>query len=165
LPTTAPTTAPAAAPTATTAEQPTPLPTLSLEDTYAEEYVITDFGAVHSPVDGDANRHLIFGNLPVSSPAADLPPELAVFLGRWEGYVNVPPVKKDRKLVLVIQEINALEGKAIGYSGTNLQYPERLGEIRFRVVPGDQPSIEFQVLPNGTVRLTPSDTTQTDHRP
>ena len=124
---------------------PTPLPTLSLDETSAKEFVITDFDAVHSPVEGDANKYLIFGNLPVSKPAADLPAELAVFLGRWEGYSYSPPVKKDRKVVLVIQEITAQGGKAFGWSGTNLQYPDVVGEVHFRVVPGDAPSIEFQV--------------------
>ena len=89
--------------------------------------MVADFDQAHSPVDGDANKYLIFGNLPVSKPAADLPPLLVKFLGRWEGYVYAPPVKVDRKLVLVITEINTREGKAIGWSGTNLQYPDRIG--------------------------------------
>ena len=72
---------------------PTPLPTLSLDETYAKEFVITDFDAVHAPVNGDANKYLILGNLPVSKSAVDLPPELAVLLGRWEGYSYAPPVK------------------------------------------------------------------------
>jgi predicted esterase len=125
---------------------PTPLPTLSLDETSAKEFVITDFDAVHSPVNGDANEHLIFGNIPVSKPAANLPPELAVFLGRWEGYDYSPPVKKDRKVVLVIQEITAQGGRAFGWSGTNLQFPDTVGEINFRVVPGDSPSLEWQFV-------------------
>ena len=133
---------------------PAPLPTLSLDETSAKAFVITDFDAVHSPVNGDANQYLIFGNIPVSKPAADLAPELAVFLGRWEGYSYAPPVKKDQKFVLVIQEITAQGGKLVGWSGTNLQYPDRDGEIRFRVVPGAAPSIEFQVvLPDGSKQI------------
>lgn len=133
---------------------PTAAPTLSLEQTTAKEFVISDqnFDAVHSPVNGDANKYLILGNLPVSKPAADLAPGLAAFLGRWEGYINAAPVKKDRKMVLVIQEINAQEGKAIGWSGKNLQFPDRIGEIHFRVLPGDTPSIEFQITWPGDVR-------------
>ena len=155
LPATAPTERPTIPPAATAPQPtppPTPVPTLSLEDTYAKEYVITDFDLAHSPVDGDANKYLIFGNLPVSKPAADLPPGLGDFLGRWEGYVDAPPVKNDRKLVLVIQEIDAREGKAIGYSGTNLQYPDRIGEVHFRVVPGETPAIEFQIFWPGDIR-------------
>src|SRR5512147_2559968 len=68
------------------ASGPTAIPTLSIDQTYAKEFVIEDFDAVHSPVNGDANEHLILGNLKVTQPAADLPPELAAFLGRWEGY-------------------------------------------------------------------------------
>ncbi len=123
---------------------PTPLPTLSLDETSAKAFEVTNFDAVHSPVTGDANKYLILGNVPVSKPAADLPPELAVFLGRWEGYSYAPPVKKERKVVLVVQEITAQGGKAVTWSGTNLQYPDVIAEIHFRVVPGDTPSIEFQ---------------------
>jgi predicted esterase len=133
---------------------PTPLSTLSIDDTSAGEYQITDFDLAHSPVDGDPNQYLILGNLPVATPAADLPPELADFLGRWEGYVHAPPVDKDRKLVLVIQQIDAREGRAVGYSGANLQYPDRIGDIHFRVIPGDTPAIEFKVLwPNDQVEI------------
>jgi predicted esterase len=129
---------------------PTPTPTLSLAETTVKEFVIQDFDAVHSPVNGDANKSLIFGNLPVSKPAADLPPELAVFLGRWEGYNYGPPVTKDRKLVLVIQEITPQGGTLYGWSGTNLQFPDLVGEVHFRVVTGRAPAIEWQITwPDG----------------
>jgi predicted esterase len=75
----------------------------------------------------------------------DLPPDLAVFLGRWEGYSYIPPVKKDRKFVLVIPEITRQGGKLIGWSATNLQFPERVGELNFRVVVSDTPAIEWQI--------------------
>jgi len=124
-----------------------PVPTLSLDETAAtvKEFVVTDFDAVHSQVTGDTNKYLIFGNLPVSKPAVDLPPDLAVFLGRWEGYSYIPPVKKDRKFVLVIPEITRQGGKLIGWSATNLQFPERVGELNFRVVVSDTPAIEWQI--------------------
>jgi dienelactone hydrolase len=124
---------------------PTALPTLTLDQTSVEEFTIMNFDDVHSPVDGDANQFLIFGKLPVAKPAADLPASLAVFLGRWEGYSYAPPVKKDRKVVLVIQEITLREGKAVAWSGTNLQYPDSLLELHFRVVPGDPLAIEVQM--------------------
>ena len=120
------------------------VPTLALDETSADEFVIEDFDAVHAPVIGDANEYLIFGNLPVSKPAPDLPPELAVFLGRWEGYSFSPPIKKDRKFVLVIQEISPHGGTGFVWSGTNLQYPDMVGEIHFRVVSEEVPSIEWQ---------------------
>ena len=117
--------------------------------------MITDFDAVHSPVNGDANEHLIFGNIPISKPAADLPPELAVFLGRWEGYSYALPVKKDYKLVLVIQAITAQGGKLFGYSGADLQYPDRVAEVNFRVVQGDALSIELQAIrPDGSKEIS-----------
>ncbi len=118
---------------------PTPLPT---QETSMEDFVIEDFDTVHAPVGGDENEHLIFGNIPISPPAADLSPDLAVFLGRWEGYSYGPPVKKDWKFVVVIQEITAQGGKAFLWAGTNLQYPTLVKQIEFRVVPGDTPSIE-----------------------
>jgi predicted esterase len=133
---------------------PTPLPTLSLDETSVKLFAVTDFNAVHSSSGGDANQYLIFGNVPVSKPAADLPADLAAFLGRWEGYIYAPPVKKDRKIVLVIQEMTTQGGKAVGWSGTNLQYPDAIGEIHFRVVPGDAPSIQFQIIwPNGSEEI------------
>src|SRR3972149_736667 len=112
---------------------PTPLPTLSLDETSAKDFVIKDFDAVHAPVNDDANKYLIFGNIPVSKPAANLPPELAVFLGRWEGYNYAPSVKKDQKIVMVIQEITAQEGQAFGWVGINLQYPTYIQDLHFRV--------------------------------
>ncbi len=138
---------PTSTPTPIPTTLPTPIPTLSLADTAAtvKELVITNFVAVHSPVNGDVNKYLIFGNLPISTPAPDLPPELAVFLGRWEGYGYMPPVKKDRKFVLVIPEITRQEGKLIGWSGPNLQFPDTVGELHFRVVAGDVPAIEWQI--------------------
>jgi hypothetical protein len=124
----------------------TPLPPSGAapEEMSAKDIAITDFGAVHAPVNGDANEYLIFGNVPVSPPAANLPSELAVFLGRWEGYDYSPPVKKDYKIVLVIQEITAQGGKAFLWLGTNLQYPSTVQEIHFRVVSGAAPLIEFE---------------------
>ena len=58
----------------------------STEQTSGKDIAASAFDTLHSPVNGDADKYLIFGNTPVSKPAADLPPELAVFLGRWEGY-------------------------------------------------------------------------------
>src|SRR5512145_2195869 len=77
---------------------PTPLPTLAPYKKSTTEFMITDFDAVHSPVNNDANEHLIFGAIPISQPQQNLAPELAAFLGRWEGYDFSPPVKKDYKV-------------------------------------------------------------------
>jgi predicted esterase len=123
----------------------TPTPAaLPLSETFWRDFVIADFSAVHAPVHGDANEHLIFGNIPVSLPAEDLPPELAAFLGRWEGYDYSPPVKKDNKGVLVVQEITPQRGKAFLWAGSVLQFPFWVKEIQFRVVPGNPPSIEWE---------------------
>lgn len=122
---------------------PALLTTLTLDETSAEEFVISDFDAVHSSINGDANQHLILGNIPVSEPAADLAPDLAVFLGRWEGYDFGPPVKKDYKTVLVVQEMTAQGGTAYAWLAANLQYPDMVLRFQFRVVRGDAPSIEW----------------------
>ena len=102
------------------------------------------FETMHSPVNDDANTYLILGKIPVSPAAQDLSPELSAFLGRWEGYDYSPPVKKDYKLVLVIQSIEDEGGTAYLWLGTNLQYPSAVQEIQFNVVPGAAPAIEFK---------------------
>jgi len=103
-----------------------------------------EFAAVHSPVDGDDNQHLIFGNLRVTPPADELPPELAAFLGRWEGSELAPPDAIATKAVLFVEKIDNQGGKAYLWAGNELQYPFYVKEIRFRVIPGSPPSIEWQ---------------------
>jgi predicted esterase len=146
-----PTATPNLTPTATLipTSTPTPSPTdspveTSPVETSMEDFAIEDFGAVHAPVGEDDNEYVIFGNIPISQPAADLSLDLAAFLGRWEGYSYAPPVKKDWKFVVVVQEITAQGGKAFLWAGTNLQYPTLVKEIEFRVVPGDMPAIECE---------------------
>ncbi len=115
----------------------------SAAETGWKDFIIGDFEAVHSPVNGDANEHLIFGALPVSAPAEGLAPGLAKMLGRWEGYDYDPPVKKDNKGVLVIQQIDNQGGKAYLYAASILQYPTWVKQINFRVIPGNVPVIEW----------------------
>jgi predicted esterase len=121
----------------------------SLQNTSMEGYAIPDFAAVHSPVGGDANEFLIFGNIPVAQPASDLSPDWAAFLGRWEGYSFAPPVKKDWKFVLTVQDITAEGGTAFLYFGTNLQYPTGITKVHFRTKPGDPPAIEWEYTQDG----------------
>ncbi|MBN1120691.1 MAG: hypothetical protein JXJ17_06405 [Anaerolineae bacterium] len=139
-----PTSTPTTGPTITIAPAITPTPAPALVETSMDDLVIDDFDAVHSPVDGGENEHLIFGNIQVPDHPADLPSDLAAFLGRWEGYSYGPPVRKDWKYVLVVQEIDEQEGRAVLWGGTNLQYPTLLNAIHFRVVPGEVPSIEWE---------------------
>lgn len=133
--------------TAAVTEQPTvtPLPTLTLDDTLAKGFEIRDFEAIHAVDKEDANKYLIFGNMEVKQTATGLPDELAALLGRWEGYSYAPPVKKERKLVLMIQQIDLQGGKAYTWSGTNLQYPDSLEEIEFRVVWDEGLVLEWQL--------------------
>ncbi|HVM73058.1 MAG TPA: hypothetical protein VMT91_14945 [Anaerolineales bacterium] len=109
-----------------------------------KDFKITDFDSVHSPVGTDGNTYLIFGALPVSPPAPDLPPSLAAFLGRWEGYDYSPPVKQDYKIVLLIQSISARGGTAYLWLGTNLQYPAVVQQVQFQVVNTPDPAIQFR---------------------
>ncbi len=75
------------------------------QETTSQNFLNSDFKMMHSLVNNDNNKFLIFGNIPVSSPSQDISSKLAAFLGRWEGYDYSPPVKKDYKIVLVIQDI------------------------------------------------------------
>lgn len=120
-------------------------PTLSLEDTSVEEFRVTDFDSVHSPVKEDTNEFLIFGGLPVMDKAAVNATDLANFLGRWEGYSSSPPVKKDRKYVLLISEISETGGTMYGWTGTNLQFPDSVTKVHFRVVRRDHSMIEVRM--------------------
>jgi predicted esterase len=115
-----------------------------------------NFEAMHSQVNNDPNTYLIFGKIPISSAVQGLSPDLAAFLGRWEGYDYSPPVKKDYKIVLVIQEISTQRGDAFLWLGTNLQYPSSVQEIQFKVITGVVPAIQFKTMfgkSNQTVRL------------
>lgn len=132
-------------PTTAAISAATALPTLALDETSSKDFVISEFDTMHTVDEADANKFLIFGNIEVEQPAAGLPDELTAFLGRWEGYGYGPPVRKDRKLVLVITEINQQGGKAFAWSGTNLQYPDMIEEIQFRVIAGKAPSLEWQM--------------------
>jgi predicted esterase len=125
-------------------QTPLPAPALSLEDTAMENFRGADFTTLHSPVGGDENEFLIFGGVPVTSPPADLPPEWSAFLGRWEGFSYGPPVRKDWKFVLVVEDISSEGGTALLWFGTNLQYPEGTTKVHFRTVPGNPPSIEWK---------------------
>jgi predicted peptidase len=117
------------------------------------DFAIKDFGKVHSSVEGDGNKALIFGALPVARPARNLSPELAAFLGRWEGFDLSPPVKKDIKGVLVVSAITPRGGKAYLWAAYNLQFPFWVKEIEFKVLPGATPAIswngDLSGLPNG----------------
>ncbi|HET7377833.1 MAG TPA: prolyl oligopeptidase family serine peptidase, partial [Anaerolineae bacterium] len=111
--------------------------------------------AVHSLVNGDANENLIFGAIPIKPAAPNLDPNLAAFLGRWEGYDYGPPIAKDHKGVFVVQDISSQGGTAYLWAATNLQYPYWVKQIHFRVVSGAVPTIEWL----GDVTGHPSGTT------
>jgi predicted esterase len=129
--------------------RPAPTPALLLEETSMEDFAIEDFDAVHSPLGGEANKHLIFGALSIPPPAAGLAPDWAALLGRWEGYSYAPPVAQDMKFVFFIQGISAEGGSALLWAGTNLQYPKWIKEIQFRTGPGNPPSIEWESSEGG----------------
>ena len=97
----------------------------------------------HAPVGEDENTFLIFGGLPVSPPEPGLAPELAAFLGRWEGLSDGARDPGAYAAVLVVQEIGPRGGVAYLWAGEDFQYPYFAKKIRFRVVPGRIPAIEW----------------------
>lgn len=125
---------------------PLALPTstwVSDPEAFWKDFPIPDFDVVHAPVNGSANEYLIFGNLPVKPPTADLPSELAVFLGRWEWRDSAPPLEFENRGVLLVQEIDKQGGVGYLWAGADLQYPFFVKEFHFRVLPGTPPGIEW----------------------
>ena len=132
-------------------------PTAAAAETSWKDFRSPDFNAIHSPINGDTNEHLIFGAIPIATPVPGLAPDLATFLGRWEGYDYSPPVKKDSMGVLVVQEITSQGGRAFLWGATSLQFPFWVKEIQFKVVPGATPTIEWRgavtSVPNGASNI------------
>jgi poly(3-hydroxybutyrate) depolymerase len=112
-------------------------------------FVITDFDRVHSRLAGDPYQYLIFGNIATEPPAPDLPQDLAVFAGRWEGVDVSPPVKNDLKMVLVIRKITAAGGEGVLWGGANLQYPMDVKQFHFNVVRDEEVAIESKTWEAG----------------
>jgi hypothetical protein len=121
----------------------------NLDKAFWKDFYTTNFSAVHLPLDNVPNEFLIFGNLPVSSPAKELPPGLENFLGRWEGIEFGPYGETGTRVVLLITDISPQGGTAYLWAGTDLQYPFYVKEIHFRVIPGERPAIEWQGLLSG----------------
>ena len=111
---------------------PTP-PAMTLFDTGVRPFEVVDFDAVHRPLAADGNASLIFGALPVTPAAPGAAPELAAFLGRWEGYGSGPPIRRDWRYVLAVTEITPRDGTAYIWAGTNTQFPSRIERATFRV--------------------------------
>ncbi len=127
---------------------------MTLSETRVTEYRVTDFDSVHTLMAGGADGYLLFGGIPVAAPAADTPAGLTRLMGRWEGYSIGGPVNKDRKVVLVVAELSRREARLFGWSGTNLQFPEVVGEVRARVMAGEPPGLEWEITwPDGVRQL------------
>ena len=94
---------------------------------------------LHSPLEEDGNKRLIFGAVPVSKPGGRVDSELAAMAGRWEGY----DAKTATKLVFVVLDINNSFGNAYWYAAQNLQYPREVKEINFQVNGTDGMHIEW----------------------
>ena len=124
---------------------------MSLFETGVQPFEVVDFDAVHQPVDAGGNAALIFGALPVTPAATGTPPELAAFLGRWEGYGYGPPIRRDWRYVLAITEITPRDGRGFIWAGTNTQYPSRIEQVRFRVTgEGADTTLEWDQTVGGT---------------
>jgi pimeloyl-ACP methyl ester carboxylesterase len=123
-----------------------PLSPVALQDTRVDPFEATDFDAVHGPGD----REPIFGALPIEPAAPDVPAETAAFLGRWEGYGLAPPIRRDWKFVLAITSITPRDGTAHLWAATNLQFPQAVERIHFRVRgAGAETAIEWEQTVNG----------------
>ena len=145
---------PTRSPSLTAAPSPTPQPTLPIDQTSMTNYEITDFEGTHLAVNGSTNEYLIFGRVPITPAGPDVPADVAALLGRWEGYSYGPPVNKDWKVVLVITEIGAQDGRALFWAGTNVQYPSAICQVHFRVEhEAGRPTIEWEYQQDGPNRL------------
>jgi predicted esterase len=127
------------------------LPPMTLFDTGARPFEVVDFAAVHRPVDAGGNASLIFGALPVTPVATGTAPEVAAFLGRWEGYGDGPPIKRDWRYVVAVTTITPRDGTAFIWAGTNTQFPSRIEQVHFRVTgQGAGTAIEWDQTVGGT---------------
>ena len=118
-----------------------------------DNIIIKNFDATHKLVNDEDGKYLIFGNIPIKKTKKALSHDLSSFLGRWEGYDYAPPVTKDYKYVLIIQEITKKDGTAYLWYGTNIQYPYMIKKIKFKVVPGNSPSIEWEYNEKGINKI------------
>jgi hypothetical protein len=111
---------------------------------YWKDFYIPDFLAVHQPLDNIPNEFRIFGNLPITPQAEDLPRGLDKFLGRWEGIEYGPYGETGTRVVLLISAISSQGGIAYLWAGTDLQYPFYVKEIHFQTISGEIPTIQWQ---------------------
>ena len=116
------------------ATPPAPTPSgstgaVALQDTWATPLSAIDFDTFHGPGD----RAPVFGALPIAVATPDVPAATAAFLGRWEGYGLGPPIRRDWKYVLAVTSITAHDGRATLWAATNLQFPQLVEQVRFRV--------------------------------
>jgi hypothetical protein len=126
-------------------------PLMTLFDTGVRPFEVVDFAAVHRPVDADGNASLIFGALPITPAATGTAPEVAAFLGRWEGYGYGPPIKRDWRYVVAVTEVTPRDGTAFIWAGTNTQFPSRIEQVHFRVTgTGADTALEWDQTIGGT---------------
>ncbi|MBN1960302.1 MAG: SUMF1/EgtB/PvdO family nonheme iron enzyme [Deltaproteobacteria bacterium] len=104
----------------------------------------------------ETEEHVIFASWRSPVAPADLAAQLRVFLGRWEGFEMNPPVRKDLKIALFIEDIGVTEGKALVWMGTNLQFPMVVDEVSFRVNmhTSNAPEIEIVITKGGSLLRT-----------
>jgi hypothetical protein len=124
---------------------------MALFETGVQPYEVVNFDAVHQPIDAGGNAALIFGALPMTPAATGIAPELAAFLGRWEGYGLGPPIKGDWRYAVAVTEITPRDGTAFVWAGTNTQFPSRIEQVHFRVTgEGADTALEWDQTVGGT---------------
>ena len=103
-----------------------------------------------SRLHGPGERAPIFGALAIEPAGPDVPAATATFLGRWEGYGLGPPIRRDWKYVLAVTSITPRDGVAYLWAATNLQFPQLVERIRFRVKgAGEATAIEWEQTISG----------------
>ena len=123
-----------------------PAAPVALQDTWTEPFAATDVDAIHGP----GERPAVFGALPIEPADPDVPAATATFLGRWEGYGLAPPIRRDWKYVLAVTSITSRDGIAYLWAATNLQFPQLVERVRFRVKgTGQATAIEWEQTING----------------
>ncbi len=140
---------PSAAPASPHGASPSIAP-VALQDTAAELLTSIDFESVHGPGQGPGESAPIFGALPVAPAGPDVPLATATFLGRWKGYGLAPPIPRDWKYVPAVTSITPRDGIAYLWAATNLQFPQLVERVHFRVKGvGTDTAIEWEQTING----------------
>ena len=83
-------------------------------------------------------------SIKITPPAADLPPKIAAFLGRWEGVCDLRSIK----IVFIVEKISEKNAKIIHGWGSGLSLKPDYARVTAKVIPG--PKIEYMGIGKAT---------------